>query len=80
MLAAVVQFLIRVFPWLSWDYRNRRVRQRQKCLACGNGGKKDLRYDPLQKLVIVQCPICMAAWGLEPVVNAGKWAKPITEG
>ena len=79
MLAAVVQFLIRVFPWLSWDYRNRRIKRRQMCVACGARGKKDLRYDPIQKVVIVQCPLCLAAWGYNPVVNAGKWAAPVTE-
>lgn len=78
MLAALVRFLIRVFPWLSYDYR-RRVRLREKCVACGDTGRKDLRYDPVEKLVIVQCRICLAAWGHDPLVSAGKWAKPITE-
>jgi hypothetical protein len=77
--AALVRFLIRVIPWLSWDYRNRRISRRQKCLACGNGGRKQLRYDPEQKLVIVQCPICMAAWGREPVVRAALFSKPAAE-
>lgn len=79
MLAAAVRLLIRLIPWLSWDYRNRRIPRRQKCPACGNGGRKDLRYDPDQKLVICQCPLCMAAWGYEPVVKAGKFSKPATE-
>ena len=79
MLAAVVRFLIRLIPWLSWDYRNRLIPRRQKCLACGINGRKDLRYNPVDKLVIVQCPVYLAAWGYNPVVNPGKWAKPITE-
>ena len=78
MLAAVVQWLIRVFPWLSYDYR-RRVRRNEKCVACGSTGRKDLRYDPVEKLVVVQCPICLAAWGRDPLVKAGKWARPVTE-
>lgn len=75
--AVLVAMLL--FPWLSADYRERRVPRRQKCLACGNGGRKDLRFDPIEKIVIVQCPVCLAAWGYNPVVNPGKWAKPITE-
>jgi hypothetical protein len=78
-LAFVVRRLVARYPVLSADVRARRVPAVQVCLACGDVGKKDLRYDPIEKLVIVQCPVCMAAWGREPLVNAGKWSKPIQE-
>lgn len=78
-LAAAVAGLVARFPWLSADNRKRRVRRRQVCLACGDGGLKDLRYDAVEKVVLVQCPICLATWGRDPIVQAQKWAKPITE-
>jgi hypothetical protein len=79
MLAAVVLFLIRVFPWLSWDYRHRRIKRRQICPACANKVKVDIRFDPREKVIVCQCPLCLAAWGYNPAVMVGKWAKPITE-
>jgi hypothetical protein len=79
MLAAVVQFLIRVFPWLSYDYRHSRIRRRQFCPACLNRVKVDMRFDPREKVVVCQCPLCLAAWGYNPPVNAARWAKPFTE-
>jgi hypothetical protein len=75
-LRVATPMVIRWVPWLSWDYRHRRVPKRQMCPACGDFGKKDLRYDPGEKVVIVQCPTCMAAWGFAPIVADGKWARP----
>jgi len=80
MLAALVRFLIALFPWLSYDYRHRRVKRKQTCLACGNRVKVDIRYNPVEKLVVCGCPVCLATWGYNPIVQSQKWAKPAVEG
>ena len=82
MLAALVRFLIRLIPWLSYDHRRRRrvaIPRKQTCKACGNRVKVDMRYDPGQKQVVCGCPICFAMWAYDPIVKAEKFAKPITE-
>lgn len=76
---AFVAFLIRIFPWLSADYRLRRIRARQACPACGAVKKHALRFDPKQKLVILSCVCCAAMWGYSPLVNAAKFVKPVEE-
>jgi hypothetical protein len=78
-LAGWVLWAVRVFPWLSAANRARRIHRRQMCLACGAGGRKDIRFDPTEKMVLVQCPVCLATWGYNPVVNAGKWVAPNVE-
>ena len=79
MLAALVRLLIRIFPWLSYDYRHRRVKRVQVCPACGNRVHVEIRFDPFEKQVRCSCPICQAAWGYNPVVTVTKWVKPVTE-
>lgn len=78
-LAFVIKRLVDVIPWLSFDHRNRQIKRRQKCVACGIGGKKDLRYDPVEHMVLVQCPVCLATWGYDPIVKTQKWDAAIRE-
>lgn len=80
MLAALVRFLIRLCPWLSYDYRNRRVKRVQTCVACGNRVRVEMRYNPHEKHVVCGCPICFASWGYNPIVKPDKWMKPVVEG
>jgi hypothetical protein len=75
MLARFILWLIRIFPWLSYDYRHRRIKKRQICPACGNHGKVSTRFDPAEKKMVCQCPTCLACWGFEPVVRCDQWAK-----
>jgi len=79
MLAALIRFLIRLLPWLSYDYRHRRVKRKQTCPACGNRVKVEMRFEPAQKLIVCGCPICFAMWGYNPIVKSEKFAKPVTE-
>src|SRR5258708_3056077 len=72
-IAVYVRFLIRLFPILSYDYRNRRVKQKQICPACGNRSKIEMRYHPHEKQVVCGCPICFASWGYNPIVKTEKW-------
>ena len=78
MLAAFVRFLIRLFPFLSYDYRHR-IRPRMQCPACGTYRKHAMKFDALEKLVILQCAQCSAQWGYNPRVKAQTWAKPVVE-
>ena len=82
LLKWFVASLVRVFPFLSADYRDRRRRRinpKQQCPACGAIERQDVRWEPVQKMVIVNCVICDAAWGFAPVVKVEKWQKPKTE-
>lgn len=74
MLARFVLWLIRRFPILSADYRQRRVRKRQVCPACANKGKVIMRCDPTTGSVLCQCPTCLAMWAYNPAVRQDKWA------
>ena len=74
MLARFVRLLIRWFPILSYDYRHSRIRRKQICVACANKVKVEIRFDPGSKLVIIQCPVCLACWGYNPVVRADVWS------
>ena len=78
-VCALVAWIYRRFPWLMVAYRRRRINPRELCLACGFAGRKDLRFDPIEKVVIIQCPQCQACWSRAPLVNASVWAKPIAE-
>lgn len=75
-MKAFIRFLIRLFPWLSWDYRNRRIKPRQMCPACGAIKKHDMQFDPAQSLVVLTCGECKATWGYNPIVNTQIWFKP----
>ncbi len=75
MLARLVRWLIRLFPLLSYDYRHRRIRRRQVCPACANKAKVDIRFDPVSKQIVCQCPTCLACWAYNPVVRSDVWAK-----
>ena len=79
MLAALVHFLIRIIPWLSYDYRHRRVKRKQVCPACGNRVRVQMEYDPKQRLLVCVCPLDGARWGYNPVVKDQTWAKPPEE-
>ncbi len=79
MLAAFVRWLVRLIPWLGYDYRHRRVRRVQTCLACGNRVRVAIQFDAVEKLVRCTCPVCAATWGYNPIVNVQKWVKPVTE-
>jgi hypothetical protein len=79
MLQAFVAFLIHVFPWLSADYRARRIKPRQACPACGAVKKHAMRFDPVQKLVILACVCCGANWGYSPLINTTKFVKSTEE-
>ena len=70
-----VAFLIWLIPWLSADYRQRRIKAKRKCPACGNVRKHEMKWDPAQKLVAFTCVCCSANWGYDPVVNVAKWHK-----
>ena len=74
MLARLVRLLIRWFPLLSYDYRNRRVKRYQICPACGNKGQVEIRFDVAGKQIVCQCRICLACWGYNPLVRADVWA------
>lgn len=74
LLAWLVRLAIRLFPWLSADYR-RRIRARQKCPACGAVKKHRMAYDETQRKVILSCVDCSAFWGFDPVIRPAKWAK-----
>lgn len=78
MLAALVRFLIRLLPILSYDYRHR-IRAKQQCPACGSYRRHAMKFNPLDKIVELQCAQCEARWGYNPRVTAQTWAKPITE-
>lgn len=79
MLAAFVRFLIWLLPWLSADYR-RRIKPTCKCPACGDNSRKAMKFDAVEKLVVLTCQVCSAQWGYNPIVTATKWAKPETDG
>lgn len=82
LLRWFVSVLLRWFPFLSADYRDRRRRRinpRQQCPACGAIERQNVRWDPEQKVVLVVCVVCDAAWGFSPVVRVEKWQKPKTE-
>lgn len=74
MLARLVRLLIRAFPWLSYDYRHRRVKRVQFCPACANKVRVTMSYAPQQKQIVCQCPICLACWGYNPVIRSDVWA------
>ena len=75
MLAAFVRWLIRLFPLLSYDYRHSRIKRRQICPACGNKVRVEMRFDPVGKVVVCGCPICLSNWAYNPVVKSEVWAK-----
>ena len=74
VLAALVRWLIRCFPVLSYDYRHRRIRQKQICPACANCSKVSIRCDSSTGQVVCQCRVCLACWAYNPVVKPEKWA------
>ena len=69
MLAAVVRWLCRVFPWLSYDYRHRRIRKVQFCPACMHKVRVTMRFVPGTGAVLVQCPDCLVCWGYNTAVK-----------
>ena len=82
LLRWLVALLVRIFPVLSADYRDRRrrrIKPKQQCPACGAIERQNVRYDSEQKVVVVSCIVCEAAWGFAPVVRVEKWQKPKTE-
>ena len=74
MLARFVLWLIRLLPWLSYDYRHRRIRRRQICPACGNMVAVTIRVDLQTGQVVCQCPIDLACWAYDPVIRSDVWA------
>ena len=75
MLARFVLWLCRLLPFLSYDYRQRRIRRKQICPACGNKVRVEIRMDSAGGQVICQCPIDLACWAYNPVIRADVWAK-----
>jgi hypothetical protein len=67
------------WPWLQYDYRRRRINPREICPSCAFAGVKEMRFNPIEKKVVVQCPRCLACWAHDPVVTAQVWAKPPSE-
>lgn len=66
-------------PWLLADYRRRRINPRELCPSCGFAGVKDMRFNHVEKVLVVQCPRCLACWAHDPLVKAQAWAKPPEE-
>ena len=79
MLAKFVLWLIRIIPWLSYDYRHRRINPVQFCVSCLNKRRMKLQFNPIDKMVLATCPECGATRAYPPAVNAQAWAKPVTE-
>jgi len=75
LLAAFVRLLIRLIPWLSYDYRHRRVKRVQICVACGNRVRVRIQFHLVEKAVLCQCSECSATWGYNPIVKTEKWMK-----
>jgi len=63
------------FPWLRYDYRKRRINPREICPGCGFAGRKDMKFNPVEKRLILQCPRCMSCWSHEPLLNPSVWVK-----
>ena len=79
MLAALVRFLIRLFPILSYDYRRRRIRAKMMCPACGCYRRHHKTFEPKEQVVVLTCVECGARWSYNPVVRAQDWVKPAEE-
>jgi len=75
LVRVLVLLAIAVIPWLSWDYRNRRVKKRQHCVACGNIVKVEMLWNAMEKQIVCKCPECSALWGYNPVVRAESWSR-----
>lgn len=75
MLARLVLWLCRVFPILSADWRQRRVRRVQFCPACMNRVRVSIRFDAGSRAIVCQCPDCLACWSYNPAVRPEKWAE-----
>jgi formate dehydrogenase maturation protein FdhE len=82
MLAALVRFLIRLFPILSYDYRHR-IKPKQMCPACGAYRRHQMKFeaagDTQTASVVLTCAQCSARWSYEPRVRAQDWVKPPEE-
>ena len=78
-LSPIMKVVYARWPWLTADYRRRRINARELCPACLFSGRKDMKFDSVGKMVVLQCPRCQACWAHAPAVNAAAFARPIEE-
>jgi formate dehydrogenase maturation protein FdhE len=81
-LRVAVPIAIRLIPWLSADYRSRRISTRQMCPACGDRGPHGIKFEPEHQpsgLVALTCRKCSARWGYNPIVKPQAFVRPNTE-
>jgi hypothetical protein len=82
LLHFIVPLGIRAVPWLSADYRSRRISTRQMCPACGDRGPHGMKFEPEHQpsgLVALTCRKCSARWGYNTIVKPQAFVRPKTE-